>query len=232
VQTQDPKEDELSKISEQECNSESRPSVTPSMLKCDICNKQFSTRLALGGHRMGKHQASKCSVCYLEFDSRGKLGHHKIEIHGFTREQLGWGLVGGWNKGMPQMEAFGTAHVHHGQRDFMRLLNNPTMLARKKITRRYHEDMVLQKESELRAKGYRTFCTSNYIHHVRVPDIIAISPDGKVIAAEMETIRRYKSSIEFLRKKYSVLLMKEGFFDDVVVEGFLPPKLDSEDSNT
>ncbi len=88
------------------------------------------------------------------------------------------------------MEAFGTAQPHHGEQDFMRLLNDPEMLKRRRVTRRYHEDMVLQKELELRAKGYGTFCTSNYTRHSRIPDIIAISQDGKVIALEMETIRR------------------------------------------
>ncbi|MDA4129805.1 MAG: hypothetical protein OK457_03445 [Thaumarchaeota archaeon] len=156
----------------------------------------------------------------------------KIEAHGYTRKQLGWVRVGGWNKGLPQSEAFGTAQTHHAPPDFMRHLNNPAMLHRKKITRRFHEDTVLRKEVELRGKGYRTFCTSNYTRHNRIPDIIAISPDGKVVAVEMETIRRYKSSIECLRKKYTEMLLKEGFFDDVLVEGFLPPKLAAEDSNT
>lgn len=91
--------------------------------------------------------------------------------------------------------------------------------------------MVLKKELELRAIGYRTFCTSNYTRHNRIPDIIAISPEGKVIAVEMETIRRYKSSIESLRRRYTLLLMKEGFFDDVIVEGFVAPKFTAQDSN-
>jgi hypothetical protein len=53
-----------------------------------------------------------------------------------------------------------------------------------------------------------------------------------VIAVEMESIRPYKSSIESLNKKYIALLMKDQFFDDVVVEGFVVPKLDAENSNT
>lgn len=131
------------------------------------------------------------------------------------------------------MEAFGTAQMHHGQADFMRLLNDPAMLAKKKATRRYHEDMVMKKELELRAKGYRTFNTSNYTRHKRIPDIIAISPDGKIVAVEMETIRQYKSSIEALRKRYTALLMTEGFFDDVIVEGFVVPEFPAaQDSNT
>ncbi|HVB11665.1 MAG TPA: hypothetical protein VNE86_00930 [Nitrososphaerales archaeon] len=203
-----------------------------STFRCEICKIDFPTKRAFTGHNVGKHRAKGCSICKEVFDTRGKLGLHKIEVHGFTRERLGWRLVGGWNKGMPQMEAFVTEQPHHGQPDFMRLLNAPAMLARKKITRRYYEDMVLRKELELRAQGYRTFCTSNYTRHNRVPDIIAISPDGRVIAVEMETIRRYKSSVESLRKKYTLLLMKEGFFDDVIVEGFLPPNFSAEDSNT
>ena len=87
------------------------------------------------------------------------------------------------------------------------------------------------KEKELREQGYRTFCTSNYAHHHRIPDIIAISPEGKVIAIEMESIRRYKSSVESLRKRYTILLMKEGFFDDIIVEGFAVPKFGAQDSN-
>lgn len=40
--------------------------------------------------------------------------------------------------------------------------------------------MVLKKENELKAKGFRTFNTSNYTHHLRIPDIIAISPREKL----------------------------------------------------
>jgi len=54
---------------------------------------------------------------------------------------------------------------------------------------------------------------------------------AEVVAVEMETIRRYKSSIEALRKRYTELLMNEGFFDDVIVQEFLTPKFNAEDSN-
>ncbi|MHB1909185.1 MAG: hypothetical protein ACYCQJ_10010 [Nitrososphaerales archaeon] len=202
-----------------------------SPLTCEICRIEFLTKLELAGHKAGKHRSHRCSICKENFENNGDLGRHKIAQHGYTREQLGWNRAG-WNRGLPQMEAFGTAQSHHGQPDFMRLLNNPDMIAKKKITRRYHEDMVQKKELELKSKGYRTFNTSNYTRHTRIPDIIAISPEGKVIAVEMETIRRYKSSIEALRKKYTHLLMKEGFFDDVIVEGFKVPENTAEDSNT
>ena len=202
-----------------------------STFRCEICKIDFSRKLALTGHNAGKHIAQKCSICKESFENGGKLGRHKIEVHGYTPKQLGWGLSSGWNKGLPQEKAFGKISTRHVEPEFMRRLNDPAMLARKKITRRYHEDMVLRKELELKAQGYRTFCTSNYTRHNRIPDIIAISPDGKVVAIEMETIRRYKSSVECLRKKYTSLLMKEGFFDDVVVEGFSPPNFRAEDSN-
>ncbi len=113
----------------------------------------------------------------------------------------------------------------------MNRLNTPEYLERKKITRRYHEQVVIEEEKLLRQQGYRTFCTSNYAHHYRIPDIIAISPEGKVIAIELESIRRYKSSVESLGKRYTILLMKEGFFDDVIVKGFAVPRSATEDSN-
>ena len=132
---------------------------------------------------------------------------------------------------MPKSLAFPNARPAHGTADFMRRLNSPDMLERKKVTRQHHEDMVLRKEAELRTQGFRTFCTSNYAHHKRVPDIIAISSDGKVVAVEMESMHPYKDNIELLRKKYTPLLLEEGFFDDIVVEGFLHPKFKTEDSN-
>lgn len=55
--------------------------------------------------------------------------------------------------GTTTMEAFGIAQSHHDTPDFMRLLNNPSMLAKKKLTPRYYEDMVLKKKLEMRVKG-------------------------------------------------------------------------------
>ncbi len=134
---------------------------------------------------------------------------------------------------MSQFEAFNAKEkVHHGDPEFLRNLNSPEFMKIKMITRKYHEVVVVQKEKELRAQGFRTFNTSNYAHHHRVSDIIAISPDGKVIAVEMESIRRYKSNVESLRKRYTELLLKELFFDNVIVEGFVPPNSDAEHSNT
>ena len=71
----------------------------------------------------------------------------------------------------------------------MNKLNSPEYLRIKKLTRRYHEDVVIQEEKEPRKQGYRTFCSSNYAHHYRIAYIIAISPQGKVIAIELESIR-------------------------------------------
>ena len=178
----------------------------------------FQTEPALAGHNVGKHRAKRCSICKEVFDTRGRLGKHKIEVHGYTPRQLGWGLTGGWNKQKTQLQAFNvTGNVHHGSAEFMNQLKYACVLEIKYLSRRYHEDVVIEKENEFRAKGYHTFCTSNYAHHKRVPDIIVISPDGKVVAIEMESIKPYKASQESIRRKYTNLLMQEGFFDDVVV---------------
>src|SRR5579872_1123927 len=107
---------------------------------------------------IGKHKGLTCSICKKQFQTKGKLGIHKIEQHGYTREQLGWRLIGGWNKGMTQLEAFNVtgANAHHGNAEFMNRLNTPEYLKIKKETRNYHEVIVLKKEKELRDKGFRT----------------------------------------------------------------------------
>ncbi|MGI0091254.1 MAG: hypothetical protein ACREBS_06055 [Nitrososphaerales archaeon] len=76
------------------------------------------------------------------------------------------------------------------------------------LSREYHENIAIQKEAELRTKGYRASCTSNYAHHKRIPDIIAISPDGKVVAVEMESLKPYESSSEAIKKRYVAFLKK------------------------
>lgn len=138
------------------------------------------------GHKAEEHRSNRCSICKENFENAGKLGRHKIEVHGYTAKQLGWGR-GGWNKGMSQAQAFNAKEkAHHGSPEFMKNLNSPAFMKTKMIAREYHEAVVVQKEKELRTLGYRTFNTSNYANHYRVPDIIAISPDGKVVAVEME----------------------------------------------
>ena len=152
-------------------------SSDPLTFRCEICKVGFSSKRVLAGHRAGKHRTQKCSICHATFDNGSKLGRHKIEVHGYTAKQLGWGLTNGWNRGKAQLEAFNvTGKVHHGNAEFMNRLNSPEYLKVKNLTRKYHEDVVLVKEKELRQQGYRTFCTSNYAHHFRIPDIIAISP--------------------------------------------------------
>lgn len=206
------------------------PDKRNSAFRCDSCNAGFSKLRALRMHYAAKHEPQRCSLCDKLFANRGELGLHKIKIHSYTRQKLGWGLTVGRNRGLSKAVAFPNAKETHGTAEFMRYLNNPEMLKRKKITRLHHEAMVLRKELELRAQGFRTFCTSNYMRHNRVPDVIAIAPNGKVIAIELESMHRYKDSIEMLRKRYTSLLLEEGFFEDVVVEGFLKPNAES--SNT
>jgi hypothetical protein len=212
----------LSEVSQQEEVSESIEEKV-SKFSCDSCAIEFPNKRALAGHNVGKHkQHQKCSLCSQVFESRGKLGHHKIEIHGYSMEQLGW-RRGGWNKGKSQYEAFKALNPHHGSPDFMRILNtDPSTLEKKQLSHKFHEQVVIRKQEELRSKGYRTFITSNWgAHQSRLPDIIAISPDNKVIAVEMESIRRWKSRIENFAEKYRRLLLQDGFFDDVIVESFL-----------
>ena len=175
--------------------------------RCEICSIHFPTKRALAEHNVGRHKPIICHLCNETFEKRGKFGLHKIQKHGYTREQLGWRLIGGWNKGLTQLEAFTvTGNTHHGNAEFMNKLNSPGYLKMKRRSRNYHEDVVLQKEKELIARGYRTFCASNYAHHKRVPDFIAISPDGKIVAVEMESFKPYKSSEEAIRKRYTNLL--------------------------
>lgn len=183
--------------------------VDVTYFECEICKIGFLSQRSLHLHTAAKHKPQKCAICNVTFEDRGKLGSHKIKVHGFTGNQLGWGRSSGWNAGIPQERAFGTKKPHHGNPDFMRRLNEPEMLERKKITRQHHEDAVYRKECVLRAKGFRTFCTSNYMRHKRVPDIIAVSPTGKVVAFEMESMHPRKESIEVLRKKYTELLLEE-----------------------
>jgi hypothetical protein len=167
----------------------------PESFRCEACDVEFKTRRERAGHRAGKHGSHRYPTCGGDFQSRGKLGRHRIEVHGFTKEQLGWNR-GGWNRGLPKALAFPNARIAHGTAEFMRSLNEPAMSERKKTTRQNHEHKVRQKELELGAQGFRTFCTSNYMRHNRVSDIIAISSDGKAIAVELESMHSYKDSIE------------------------------------
>lgn len=103
---------------------------------------------------------------------------------------------------MPKADAFPNARETHRTAEFTRHLDDLEILERKKITRLHHETTVLRKELELRGQKFRTFCTSNYVRHKGVRDIIAIVPNGKVIAIELESTHRYKDGREVLRKRH------------------------------
>lgn len=158
-----------------------------------------------------------CHLCAKEFETRGLLQKHKIEEHDYTPEKLGW-IRGGWNKGIPNSSGGGNKTP---KPRLVGMWNDKSLLEKRKKTRQIHEEHVLMKEKELKDKNYRVFVTSNYANHKRIPDLIAIDKDGRIIAIEIETIRTYKASIDTLRKKYTDLLLSEGFFDDVLVEGFV-----------
>ena len=157
-----------------------------------------------------------CHLCAKEFETRGLLQRHEIAEHEYTPEKLGW-LVGGWNKGIPNS----TKGNKTPKPRLKNMWNDKSLLEKRIKTRHIHEEHVYMKEKELKEKNYRVFVTSNYATHKRIPDLIAISPEGKIIAVEIETVRNYKASIDTIRKKYTDLLLSEGFFDDVLVEGFV-----------
>jgi hypothetical protein len=192
-------------------------------LNCKICNASgFQSKRELAGHKAGKHRQHKCSTCGEVFENGGKLGNHKIEVHGYTRKQLGWDVAAGWNRAKADASQPCQIVAPEEDPEFINKLNSPEYQEIKMTARRYHEEVVAWKEKKLRELGYRTFNTSNYTRHNRIPDIIAISSGGKILAIELESVRRYKSSIDSLRKKYVSLLGEERFFDDVMVEGFGP----------
>lgn len=184
---------------------------------CESCDVEFATRCELAGHKAGKHRSHRCVTCGEDFENSGKLGRHKMQVHGYSREQLGWNR-GGWNKGSGRVKAFNMEAASHVNPAFMSKMNSSEYA--NMSARRFHEEVVSSKEKELRGQGYRTFNTSNYARHNRIPDIIAISRDGRVFAIELETIRPYKCSTVSLKKKYTPLLTEGKFFDDVIVEGF------------
>lgn len=206
------------KLSEEIDHSVTGSNLENQNYRCEICKLEFQSKLELTGHRAGKHRSNKCLVCDQVFENNGKLGRHKIEIHGYTREQLGWNR-GGWNKGKGvRIGKFNRVVTTHSNPEFLSKMNSQEYA--NLTPRRFHEAVVAMKEKELRAQGFRTFNTSNYTPHKRIPDIIAITPEGKILAVELETLRRYKSSVSSLGKKYTPLLMQNKFFDDVLVEGF------------
>jgi len=156
-----------------------------------------------------------CRKCGLEFENRSLLDKHKIKDHGYTNESLGF-LTAGWNKGIP----YSTKGNRSPKIHLKELLSNKEMQDRIHYHRLRHEEKVHEKTQLLREKGYRVFETSNYSHHARIPDLIAISPEGKIIAVEVESLRPYKPSLETIRKRYTEALMSEKFFDEVIIEPF------------
>jgi hypothetical protein len=103
--------------------------------RCEICKIDFSSKIVLDGHKMGKQ---KCSICNEIFENGKKLGHHKIQSHGYTPKQLGWSLNAGWNR-MTQLEAFNvTGKAPHGNANFMNSLNTPEYIRIKMLSRKYH----------------------------------------------------------------------------------------------
>lgn len=167
-----------------------------------------------------------CRKCGKEFENRSLLSIHKIKEHGYTRQTLGQN-IGGWNKGIP----YTSKGNRHSKITLKELNKNPEFLEKRQISRQKHEKKVQEKAKEYREKGFKVFETSNYSHHRRIPDLIVISPKGKIIAIELESLKIYKPSLETLRKRYTNELMTEGFFDEVIVIPFVSEENNKEKNN-
>ena len=159
-----------------------------------------------------------CHLCGKEFNGRSLLDKHKINDHEYTPEKLGW-LRAGWNKGIPNSSGRGNKHPV-GQ--FTRESRNNILFKKKyDFGRKRHREEIKRKYNELKNSGYRVLITSCDSKLGKVPDLIAVSPDGKIIAIEIESIRPYKASISTYRERCRKILLSFGFYDDVIVESFI-----------
>jgi hypothetical protein len=74
---------------------------------------------------------------------------------------------------------------------FLRRLNeDKTVLARRIVSRKFHDAFVSETVGELRSKGVRCFTLSEYVKEKRIPDAILF--DGEeIVALEVEQQKRY-----------------------------------------
>jgi hypothetical protein len=74
-----------------------------------------------------------------------------------------------------------------------RLNDDPTIMARRLASRKFHDQVVSWLAKQLRERGLRVFVLSEYIKEKRIPDAIIF--DGKALTAlEVETDKRWKPS--------------------------------------
>jgi len=97
-----------------------------------------------------------------------------------------------------------------------RLNDDPTITARRLISRQFHDQVVIWLADRLRASGARVFVLSEYVKERRIPDAIIF--DGKKLTAlEVETEKRWKPSHASSEDRLSRLNSKCGFFDETKV---------------
>ena len=97
-----------------------------------------------------------------------------------------------------------------------KLNDDPNITARRLRSRHFHDEVVLWLSNQLRSSGARVFVLSEYVRESRIPDAI-IFDDGKLIALEVETEKRWKPSHASSEERLSRLNEKCGFFDETKV---------------
>jgi hypothetical protein len=93
-----------------------------------------------------------------------------------------------------------------------RLNENAQVMAKRKVSRRFHEAIVQELVKEFRNLGWRCYTLSEYVKEVRTPDAILF--DGsEVVALEVELKKRWKPTVESMTRRLSDLNGKSRFFD-------------------
>jgi len=97
-----------------------------------------------------------------------------------------------------------------------RLNEDPTITARRPVSRQFHDQVVLWLTDHIRALGARVFVLSEYVRERRIPDAMVF--DGqKLIALEVETEKRWKPSHASSEERLSRLNAGCGSFDETKV---------------
>jgi hypothetical protein len=93
-----------------------------------------------------------------------------------------------------------------------RLNEDPRALAKRKLSRRFHEGVVQRLVGEFRNLGWRCYTLSEYVKEERTPDAILF--DGKeLVALEVELKKKWKPTDESMIRRLSDLNGLSRFFD-------------------
>jgi len=97
---------------------------------------------------------------------------------------------------------------------FLKNLNlDKEYLEKRRTSRKLHDQLVGRVGELLRTEGERIFIISQYVKDAQ-PDIIWFK-DGKLIAIEIESKKRYKPSEKTIKKRKENLHFKNNLFDKV-----------------